>query len=107
MGLGSQVGVGGALLSGAQRQKISIGRCIIKNPDLLILDGASDTLDKKSQEEMIEKILLSRSGRGIIWVMNRPHRIDLFDHVVLMKNGSIARQGSPDSMVKHVKGEGW
>lgn len=106
VGLGSQVGVGGALLSGAQRQKLSIGRCIIKNPDLLILDGASDTLDKKSQEEMIETILLSRAGRGIIWVMNRPQRIDLFDHVILMKNGSIVGQGSPDSMAKHVKAEG-
>ena len=106
VGLGSQVGVGGALLSGAQRQKLSIGRCIMKNPDLLILDGASDTLDEKSQEEMIEKILLSRTGRGIIWVMNRPHRLDLFDNVVLMKNGSIASQGSPDSMAKHVKAEG-
>ena len=102
VGLNASVGVGGSLLSNAQRQKLNIGRCIMKDPDLTIIDGAADTLDRKAQEKLIEATLCGRTGRGVVWAMNRLHRADLFDHIVIMKDGKIMEQGPPNYMFKHL-----
>lgn len=106
VGLSSQVGVGGSILSSAQRQKLAIARCIIKNPDLIIINEAADSLDPQTQAAMVEKILSLRDGRGVIWVMNRPQRIELFDQVLVLKDGRVAQQGAPDALAQFLDSEG-
>jgi putative ABC transport system ATP-binding protein len=90
VGLESPAGVGGSMLSGAQRQKLAIARCLLKNPDLLIINEAVDSLDTASQERLVRKILKRREGQGVIWVMNRTQGIEAFDQVVVLKDGTIA-----------------
>ncbi len=96
VGLRAPVGVGGARLSLAQRQRLAIGRALLKRPDILIVNEAAEALDRQSQAELIERLQADRTGRGLIWVMNQVVSPQLFDQIVVMKDGKVVEQGSYD-----------
>lgn len=99
VGLDSPAGVGGSILSSTQRQKLSIARCILKDPDILIINEAVDSLDPKSQARLVDNVLERRKDRGVLWVMNRPQRIEKFDRIILLQDGKIAEQGDARSLI--------
>ena len=98
VGLDSPAGVGGSILSSAQRQKLAIARCLIKNPDLVIINEAADSLDQRSQALLVENVLGRRKEQGVIWVMNRPQNIEMFDPIIVMQDGKVAQQGAVDDL---------
>src|SRR5438874_1690371 len=84
IGLDYQVGVGGARLAAADRQKIALVRALIKRPELLAVHQAVAALDHASQARVLEGILASRERRGLVWVVQRPHIAERFDVVLVM-----------------------
>ena len=92
VGLEYQVGIAGARLSTAQRQKLAIARCVLKRPEILIVDQATTTLDLGSQNT-IEKNLLSATDIGLIWVEGRASLE--FDHTIVLEGGKVIYQGPP------------
>lgn len=98
VGLDSPTGVGGSILSSAQRQKLAIARCLIKNPDLVIINEAADSLDQRSQALLVENVLGRRKEQGVIWAMNRPQNIEMFDQIIVMQDGKVAQQGAVDDL---------
>jgi putative ABC transport system ATP-binding protein len=89
LGLGSEAGIAGSRLSASQRARIGIGRALLKQPDLLIIDGATASLDPASQSAIRENILTGCSGAGQVWVLGDEHDVSGFDHVVVMEQGRI------------------
>src|SRR5437588_138664 len=94
IGLDYQVGVGGARLAIADRQKIALVRALIKRPELLVVDQAVAALDHASQARVLEGILASREGRGLVWVVQRPDIAERFDVVLVMERGKLAEHGA-------------
>ncbi len=94
VGLDYQVGVGGKRLSPAQRQKIGLGRALLKRPDVLIVNDALAVLDSASQVRLLHRILEHRRGRGVIWTLQRPNSAEYFDRVLVMRDGRLVEQGS-------------
>lgn len=94
IGLAFQVGTGGARLPVADRQRIAIGRAILKRPALLILDQAGSVLDPASQNRLLEKVLQCRRGSGVFWVLNRVELAERFGHVLVLDGGRLAASGS-------------
>ncbi len=92
VGLAFQVGVAGARLSAAQRQKLGLARCIIKRPDLLIVNEGITSLDGASQRRVLEAVLKEFEGRGVIWTLHRTAYADQFDKVIVMRSGKIVEQ---------------
>ncbi|MCB9959399.1 MAG: ABC transporter ATP-binding protein/permease [Rhodospirillaceae bacterium] len=93
VGLDDPVGIGGGRLNPQQRQKLSLGRALMKRPEVLILDNATSLLDRSSQEKVHAAVDAAMAGRGLIWA---PHRADLarsFDHVIVLKAGRLAGDG--------------
>ncbi len=97
VGLDYNVGVGGKRLPATQRQKLGIARALIKRPQLLVVNEAVAMFDGRTQDRIRDNILAAakESGRGVVWIANRPNQAEPFDQIVVMQAGRIAAQGSP------------
>ena len=94
IGLDYQVGVGGARLAVADRQKIALVRALLKQPTLLVVDQAVAPLDPASQQRVMEGVLQERKGRGVVWVLQRPDLAERFTVVLVMERGKLAEKGA-------------
>jgi putative ABC transport system ATP-binding protein len=97
VGLDYQVGVAGKRLSAVQRQKLALGRALMKRPDLLVVDQATAIMDGQSQARIMQRVLSERRG-GVIWVLHRAQLAHRFDRVVVVEAGQIAEQGGYDDL---------
>jgi putative ABC transport system ATP-binding protein len=93
IGLGYQVGVGGARLSSGDRQKVAIARALLKRPAVLVLDQAAASLDGGSQNRLVNNILALRKGQSVFWALQRNDLAALFGHTLVLERGRIAEQG--------------
>jgi ABC-type oligopeptide transport system ATPase subunit len=107
-GLDFPVGVAGARLSAAQRQKLGIARAVLKRPGLLILAEAGNALDGASQAKVVANLLKEFKGRGVIWGLSRARFASQFDLVLVMRAGRVVEQGKfeqlnrPDTALKEL-----
>jgi putative ABC transport system ATP-binding protein len=93
IGLDYQVGVGGARLAMADRQKVALVRALLKRPALLVLDQAIAALDPASQLRVLDRILAERKDRGVAWVITRAELCERFGAVLVMDRGRLAEKG--------------
>jgi ABC-type thiamine transport system ATPase subunit len=98
IGLGYQVGVGGARLSSADRQKVAIARALLKRPAVLILEQAAASLDAGTQNRLVANILEARKGRCVFWALQRNDLAERFGHTLVMERGRLAEQGRFDEL---------
>jgi ABC-type bacteriocin/lantibiotic exporter with double-glycine peptidase domain len=88
----------GANLSGGQRQRLAIARAIVTNPPVLILDESTGALDPVSETEVLNKLLSHRQGKTTIMISHRPKVIERADWIVLLEQGHLKIQGTPDQL---------
>jgi putative ABC transport system ATP-binding protein len=93
VGFGYEVGVAGKRLSAVQRQKLALGRALIKRPDLLVVDQAIAIMDGQTQSRIIDNVLRERGGAGVLWVLHRAGQAARFDEVVVLSAGRVAERG--------------
>ena len=74
MGLFSRIGERGSLLSGGQRQRIALARALYRNPQVLILDEATSSLDEASQQSLLKRVLRFRDEGGTVMMIT--HKSD-------------------------------
>ncbi len=80
----TQVGERGILLSGGQIQRISLARCLYKNPEIMILDEATSSLDSINEKKILESISLLKGKKTIIIVSHRDSSLSLCDRVLYL-----------------------
>ncbi|MEZ5878822.1 MAG: ABC transporter ATP-binding protein [Tepidamorphaceae bacterium] len=103
-GLYFDIGTGGKRLSQAQRQKIGLVRALLKHPDLMLMNRALGGLDPRTQKILVERILKDAAGSdgnppyGLLWVVSQPQLAELFDRVLVFKDGSLVEDGKPDEL---------
>jgi len=93
VGLEFPAGIGGARLAAAQRQKLAIGRAVLKRPEILVLNQATAVLDAGSESRVMQNILKEFQGRSVIWVLQRTGPARNFDRVLVLRSGRVAAQG--------------
>jgi len=93
-GLAFAVGVSGARLSAAQRQKLGLGRAVIKQPDVLILSEATTALDSATQSRIMRNLLQEFDGRCVLWAVQRASMAQEFDQILVMQNGKMLERGT-------------
>ncbi len=89
VGLDYPVGVAGKRLTAVQRQKVGLARGLIKHPDLLVVNAATAVFDAGAQARVLGRMLESRKGKGVVWVLDRDDFLDKFDRVLALREGKI------------------
>src|SRR3546814_19481800 len=70
------------------RQKVAIGRALLKHPCLLILHDATASLDSASRAMLFDTVLEHTEGRGLVWVADQVPKPERFDRIVLFQGGA-------------------
>ena len=99
-GYDTMVGNRGLKLSGGEKQRISIARVILKNPDILILDEATSALDSISENSIQDALESMMQGRTSIVIAHRLSTILKADQILVVKDGVIAEQGTHDDLLE-------
>jgi energy-coupling factor transporter ATP-binding protein EcfA2 len=93
VGLEFQVGVGGARLAPPQRAKVAIARCLLKRPDIMVVNEATAILDARGQAKTMDGILKECEGRTLVWVLHNPALAEKFDQVLVFGDGKLIEHG--------------
>ncbi|MDH5750044.1 MAG: ATP-binding cassette domain-containing protein, partial [Rhodospirillales bacterium] len=93
LGLDMFVGIGGGRLSVAQRQKVAIARCLLKQPDILIINAATASLDPGSQKAIMSNVFKDIDGRGLVWVLHTAADAKNFNNAIVMEDGKVLEHG--------------
>ena len=98
-GFDTMVGEGGAILSGGEKQRISIARCILKDAPIVILDEATASVDVDNESYIQEAISELVKNKTLLVIAHRLNTIRDADNIIVIKNGSIAEQGNHQSLM--------
>lgn len=99
-GLNSTIGEGGMKISGGEKQRLSIARAILRNPNLLIFDEATSALDSITEEEINTTIRnISDSNRITVLIAHRLSTIMHADKIFVLEQGKIIEQGKHDDLL--------
>ena len=98
-GVNTVVGERGLKLSGGEKQRVAIARTILKNPQILVFDEATSSLDSKSEKAILTAINDVAKNRTSLVIAHRLSTIVDSDLIIVMSNGQIIEQGDHQSLV--------
>ena len=99
-GLDMMIGEKGIKLSGGERQRVGIARALYIQPEILILDEATSSLDNETEKDIMRTILELKSKCSIIIIAHRLSTIENCDNVYFLENGTIKDQGKLNDLLK-------
>jgi ATP-binding cassette subfamily B protein len=102
-GLDTKIGEGGIKVSGGERQRLAIARALLRNPELIIFDEATSSLDsitEKAVAKTIREIASSRPNLITVLVAHRLSTIAHADAIYVLEKGRITEQGIHNTLLK-------
>ncbi len=101
-GLETIIGEGGLKLSGGEKQRLSIARALLRNPDLIIFDEATSALDSLTEEEITHTIKEIKNERPNLITVLVAHRLSTIVHsdtIFVLEKGKVAESGSHQQLL--------
>lgn len=99
-GFQTVIGEGGATLSGGEKQRISIARCILKDAPIVILDEATASVDTDNESYIQEAINELVKGKTLLVIAHRLNTIRQADQILVIADGRISEQGTHDELME-------
>ena len=99
-GYATEVGDHGMRLSGGQRQRIALARTILRDPDILLLDEATNALDSDSERAFQEALDMYARGRTVIVIAHRLATVADADQIVVLGGGRVIECGAPAVLLR-------
>jgi ABC-type transport system involved in Fe-S cluster assembly fused permease/ATPase subunit len=98
-GLETMVGERGLKLSGGEKQRVAIARTILKNPQILVFDEATSSLDSQSEQAILTAINEVAKSRTSLVIAHRLSTIIDSDNIIVMSHGQIVEQGNHQQLL--------
>jgi ABC-type multidrug transport system fused ATPase/permease subunit len=102
-GLETVVGEKGINVSGGQQQRIGIARALYRDPEILILDEATNSLDQLTEKKIIESIELLKGKKTLIVITHRLYTVESCDKIFFIDKGQITKHGHPKEILNKIK----
>lgn len=96
----TKVGERGVTLSGGQKQRISLARALIKRPDIIILDDCLSAVDTTTEQTILGYLSDALKSKTAIIITHRIYRHLNFDKVIVLEDGEIIEQGTPEELIE-------
>lgn len=93
-GYDTKIGDRGVRLSGGQKQRLTVARAIVRDPDILILDEATNALDSISENVIQETLARLRQDRTVIVIAHRLATVEEADQIITLNEGRVCEQGT-------------
>jgi ATP-binding cassette subfamily B protein len=101
LGYNTKVGANGHGLSEGQMQRLLIARVVYKNPDILIFDEATNSLDANNEKAIVENLAGFFMGKTVIIVAHRLSTVRNADKIIVMDNGRIVETGTHETLIEN------
>ena len=98
-GYDTVVGERGLTLSGGQRQRIALARALLTDPDILLLDDATSSIDVKVEDDIHRTLRRLMEGRTTILIAHRRSTLDLASRIVVLEDGRVVDTGTHDELM--------
>jgi ABC-type multidrug transport system fused ATPase/permease subunit len=102
-GLDTIVGERGVRLSGGQRQRIGIARALYNNPDVLVLDEATSSLDTETEHGVMQAVQALQGEKTVIIVAHRLSTVEYCDRLYRLENARIVDEGTFSEVTSRTK----
>ncbi|MFB5139756.1 type I secretion system permease/ATPase [Vibrio diabolicus] len=102
-GLERQVGEGGAMLSGGQRQAVTIARAFLGRPPVLLMDEPTSAMDNRSEMHIKHQLSQLKPSETLILITHKTSMLDIVDRVIVMERGSIIADGPKAQVLNDLK----
>lgn len=94
------IGENGSTLSGGERQRISIARALLKDAPVILLDEATASLDVENESAVQAALSQLVRRKTVLIIAHRMRTVAGADHIVVLGNGKVIQQGSPDQLMR-------
>ncbi|SMQ73399.1 ATP-binding cassette, subfamily C, LapB [Altererythrobacter xiamenensis] len=92
----------GESLSGGQRQSIAMARSLVGRPPIIIMDEPTSSVDADTERRLMNNLREEFEGRTLVIVTHRPSLLRLADRIIMMANGRVVMDGSPETIRNQV-----
>jgi ABC-type multidrug transport system fused ATPase/permease subunit len=98
-GYDTELGERGTRLSTGQRQRLTLARAVLKDPEILLLDEPTASLDAETEQRLVRSLSEWGRGRCIFLVTHRLSTVRLADRLVFLDHGKVVECGSPAELM--------
>jgi len=99
------VGEAGALLSGGQRQLVALARCLVTQPQVLLMDEPTSSMDAQSEVAFLRQLKEACGSCTVLLVTHRPAVLELVGRVVVVDAGRVVMDGPKDQVLAALSGK--
>eukprot|EP00913_Durusdinium_trenchii_P018935 g17793.t1 len=93
------VGERGLKLSGGEKQRLAIARCLVKDPPIVVLDEATSALDSETEQKIQQALNILSASRTVIAIAHRLSTIKNYDEICVLQSGEIVERGNHEALL--------
>ncbi len=102
LGFDMQVGEGGCLLSGGQKQAVAVARALVRKSSIFVMDEPTAMMDQPSEIKLLQRLVQYTANKTLVLITHRPQLLKLVDKIAIINSGKVMAQGPRDEIISRL-----